>query len=160
MLALLFILGVLCPLTFAEIPISLLNPNTDGVLASTFPNSFLLQMPDCSIYGNQSVLLLYTEAPTNLNNTVNFTVQPCPVSQSWYLLGNLKNGTTYSMSYKIGNDTSSVLTNTTTNVNDYQQIDTGLRARSGAMVVITVILSLAMVFLLVGIILVFFFFSG
>ncbi|NP_001129454.1 uroplakin-2 [Danio rerio] len=117
-------------------------------------------MPDCSIYGNQSVLLLYTEAPTNLNNTVNFTVQPCPVSQSWYLLGNLKNGTTYSMSYKIGNDTSSVLTNTTTNVNDYQQIDTGLRARSGAMVVITVILSLAMVFLLVGIILVFFFFSG
>jgi len=37
-------------------------------------------------------------------------------------------------------------------VTDYQQINAGLPARSGAMVVITVILSLAMVALLVGLI--------
>ncbi|TRZ03456.1 hypothetical protein DNTS_011723 [Danionella cerebrum] len=64
------------------------------------------------------------------------------------------------MTYTIENVTSSVLTDTTTNAVDFQQIDIGLQARSGAMVVITVILSLAMGILLAGLILILFFFSG
>ncbi|TRY92098.1 hypothetical protein DNTS_022020 [Danionella cerebrum] len=66
----------------------------------------------------------------------------------------------FSLTYTIENVTSSVLTDTTTNAVDFQQIDIGLQARSGAMVVITVILSLAMGILLAGLILILFFFSG
>ncbi|KAK9974125.1 hypothetical protein ABG768_022234 [Culter alburnus] len=157
MLAVLFILGALCPLNFAGIPISLLSPEADGVLASKFTNSFLLKLPDCSTYGNKTVELLYTELGTNINKTENFTVPSCPVSQPWFLLKDLKNGTTYNMKYKTENDTSTVLTDTTTNVIDYQLIDSGLPARSGAMVVITVILSLTMAILLVGLFITVFF---
>uniref|UniRef100_A0A9J7Y556 Uroplakin 2 n=2 Tax=Cyprinus carpio TaxID=7962 RepID=A0A9J7Y556_CYPCA len=161
MLAVLFVLGMLCPLNFAEIEIRLLDPKIDGVLTSKFPNSFLLSLPNCSLYGDSSAELLYTELPSNENKTESFIVPSCPVSLPGFLLKNLKNGTTYNMQYKIAgvNDTSANLTTTTTNVIDYQQIDSGLPARSGAMVVITVILSVAMVALLIGLI-ISFLFSG
>ncbi|KAK7165308.1 hypothetical protein R3I94_003618 [Phoxinus phoxinus] len=152
MLTVLFILGALCSLNFAEIPIKVLNPETDGVVAGRFPNSFLLKLPDCSTYGSKFAELLYTELPSNETNTEPFTVPSCPVSQPGYLLTGLKNGTTYNMMYAIEKDTSKVLTDTTTTVIDYQQINSGLPARSGAMVVITVILSLAMVALVAGLI--------
>ncbi|XP_056108893.1 uroplakin-2 [Rhinichthys klamathensis goyatoka] len=86
-------------------------------------------------------------------------VPSCPASLPGFHLKGLKSGTTYNMTYKIANDISTVLTETTTTVTDYQQINTGLPARSGAMVVITVILSLAMVALVVGFI-ISVFFSG
>uniref|UniRef100_A0A672SVV0 Zgc:194948 n=1 Tax=Sinocyclocheilus grahami TaxID=75366 RepID=A0A672SVV0_SINGR len=159
MLAVLFVLGMLCPLNFAEIEIRLLDPKTDGVLASKFPNSLLLSLPNCTVYGNKSAELLYIELPSTKNKTESFIVPSCPVRQPGYLLQNLKNGTTYNMQYKIAgvNDISANLTMTTTNAADYQQIDSGLPARSGAMVVITVILSLAMVILLAGLIISIFF---
>ncbi|XP_026098213.1 uroplakin-2 [Carassius auratus] len=158
MLNLLFILGILCPLNLAEIEIRLLDPKIDGVLASRFPNSFLLGLPDCSVYGNKSAELLYTELPSNENKTKSFIVPSCSVTRLGLLLQNLKNGTTYNMQYKIAgsNDTSANLTMATTNVIDFQQIDSGLPARSGAMVVITVILSVAMAALLIGLIVVLF----
>ncbi|XP_077062634.1 uroplakin-2 [Siphateles boraxobius] len=152
MLTVLFILGVLCPLNFAEIPIKVLSPEADGVLVGRFPNSFLLKLPNCSTYGDKSAELLYIELPSNENKKESFTVPSCPVSQPGYLLKGLKSGTTYNMTYKIENDTSTVLTDTTTTVIDYQQINSDLPARSGAMVVITVILSLAMVALVAGLI--------
>ncbi|KAG1957411.1 uroplakin-2 [Pimephales promelas] len=153
MLTVLFILGALSRLNFAaDIPIKLLSPETDGVVAGRFPNSFLLKLPDCSIYGNKSAQVLYIELPSNASKTESFEVPYCPVSLPGYLLKDLKSGTTYNVMYKIENDTSTVLTETTTTVTDYQQINAGLPARSGAMVVITVILSLAMVALLVGLI--------
>ncbi|XP_051526116.1 uncharacterized protein zgc:194948 [Myxocyprinus asiaticus] len=160
MLAVLFILGALIfPLNLAELQISLLNPDADGVLASKFPNSFLLRLPDCSTYGNKTVDLLYQELPGSQNNTQSFKVPSCLVSQTQlgYPLKGLKNGTTYSMWYRIENVISSALTDTTTNATDYREINDGLPARSGAMVVITVILSLAMALLLVGIIVTVFF---
>uniref|UniRef100_A0A673IUH7 Zgc:194948 n=1 Tax=Sinocyclocheilus rhinocerous TaxID=307959 RepID=A0A673IUH7_9TELE len=136
-----------------EIEIRLLDPKTDGVLASKFPNSFLLSLPNCSVYGNKSAEVLYIELPSTANKTESFIVPSCPVRQPGYLLQNLKNGTTYNMQYKIaGVNNTANLTMTTTNAIDYQQIDSGLPARSGAMVVITVILSLAMVILLAGLI--------
>ncbi|KAI2664280.1 Uroplakin-2 [Labeo rohita] len=159
MLAVLFILGMLCPLNSAEIPIKLLDPTNDGVVANVFPNAFLLRWPDCTLYGNRSAGLVYTELPTNDNKTQIFTVPSCTASLPGLLLQNLKNGTTYIMEYKIEgtNQTSANLTATTTNALAYEQIDSGLERRSGAMVVITVILSLAMVILLVGLIISIFF---
>ncbi|XP_051967376.1 uncharacterized protein zgc:194948 [Xyrauchen texanus] len=153
MLAVLFILGALVfPLNLAELQISLLNPALDGVMASKFPNSFLLRLPDCSTYGNKMVELLYQERSTSQNNTQSFKVPSCTSQVLGYPLKELKNGTTYSMWYKIGNEISIVLTDTTTNAIDYRQINDGLPARSAAMVVITAILSTAMALLLIGII--------
>uniref|UniRef100_A0A673FRB6 Zgc:194948 n=1 Tax=Sinocyclocheilus rhinocerous TaxID=307959 RepID=A0A673FRB6_9TELE len=116
-------------------------------------------MPNCSVYGNMSATLLYTEVPSNESKTQTFPVPSCKVSQLGFFLQNLKNGTTYIMQYQIANETSSNLTMNTNNVFDYQQIDSGLEARSGAMVVITVILSLGMVILLVSLIISIFFSS-
>ncbi|XP_073697512.1 uroplakin-2 [Garra rufa] len=159
MLALLIILGMPFSLNSAEIPIQLLDPETDNVVASKFPNSFLLKWPNCSSYGNRSAGLVYTELLSNQNKTQNFTVPSCNASQPGLLLENLKDGTKYIMEYKIYGveDTSANLTAETVSVISYQQIDSGLPARSGAMVVITVILSLAMVILLVGLIVIIFF---
>ncbi|XP_067293918.1 uroplakin-2 [Pseudorasbora parva] len=161
MLAVLFILVALCPLNFADFPIRLLSTETpDGVLASRFSNAFLLALPNCTDFGNQPAKLLYTEVGSNVTNIKTFQVPDCPASKLGYLLQDLKSETNYSMMYTIGSNNSSVLTeNTTTPALDYKQIDSGLPARSGAMVVITVLLSLAMVILLAGLI-VSIFFSG
>ncbi|XP_065140196.1 uroplakin-2 [Paramisgurnus dabryanus] len=154
MLAVLFIVGTLCPLNFAALDISLLNPQSDGVLTGIFSDAFLLRLPDCTSYGNKMANLLYQEFSGNQNNTKSFVVPTCNDTQSkqGYLLNNLKTGTKYSMWYNIKNDTSLPLTDTTTTVSDFRQINNGLQARSGAMVVITVILSLAMAVLLAGLI--------
>lgn len=55
-----------------EIPIKLLDPTNDGVVANVFPNAFLLRWPDCTLYGNRSAGLVYTELPTNDNSMHNF----------------------------------------------------------------------------------------
>ncbi|XP_043096794.1 uroplakin-2 [Puntigrus tetrazona] len=158
MLAVLFILGTLFPLNFAEISIKLLDTN-DGVFSGAFPNSFLLSLPDCGVYANRSATLLYAEAPSSQSQNQSFVVPSCNPKQLGLLLEDLKQGTEYTMWYQIANETSSKLTGKTISVVDYQQIDSGLKARSGAMVVITVILSLAMVMLLVGLF-ISLFFSG
>ncbi|KAF4113547.1 uncharacterized protein upk2 [Onychostoma macrolepis] len=147
MLAILFILGMLYPLNVAGIPIELMDIKT--VFENIFTDVFLR---NCSLYGNTNATLLYSEASATENKTL---VLSCNAIKP-NLLQNLK-GTQYSMWYQIGNETSQVLIRKTTDVTNYQNIDSGLEARSGAMVVITVILSLAMVLLVVGLIIVIFF---
>ncbi|KAI7812954.1 uncharacterized protein zgc:194948 [Triplophysa rosa] len=159
MLAVLFVVGTLCPLNFAALDISLLDPRSDGVLTAIFSDAFLLRFPNCTTYGDKKAEVLYQILKTDQNQTASFTVPNCNDKQAsrGYLLNKLQNGTSYSVWYKIGDETSSNLTNSTIPVTNFSQINDGLPARSGAMVVITVILAVAMVVLLAGLIFLMFF---
>ncbi|XP_036436794.1 uroplakin-2 [Colossoma macropomum] len=163
MLAVLFVLGGFVPLIDADFAPRVLTVE-DGVLTGRFPDSLLLSLPPCN-YSGQSVDLEYLNANTNENKilsnifTINctngvYTAGSATLSRNiGYQVTNLTNGTEYKLRYKIGTTNSSYILATTRTVSDYNVIDEGLPARSGAMVVITVILSLAMFFLLICLIL-------
>ncbi|XP_041091000.1 uroplakin-2 isoform X2 [Polyodon spathula] len=71
-----------------------------------------------------------------------------------YQLTGLQPGQTYNFQYVIPAtlDMSNVVSATTRQVQDYNSIDGGLGARSGGMIVITILLSIAMCMLIVGLI--------
>ncbi|KAI4900710.1 hypothetical protein NFI96_029143, partial [Prochilodus magdalenae] len=155
MLAVLFVLGGFASLINAEFPARVPN-SADGVITGLFPNSLLLTLPPCKEYAGENVDLEYINADTNENKTLEhiFIVASCNASSiGFYHLLNLTKNTEYRLRYKVGTDNSSLILAHTRNVSDYNDIDSGLPGRSGAMVVITVILSLAMFFLLVCLIL-------
>ncbi|KAL7834497.1 hypothetical protein SRHO_G00287440 [Serrasalmus rhombeus] len=163
MLAVLFVFGGFVPLIDADFVPKVLTTE-DGVLTGRFPDSLLLSLPPCN-YSGQSVDLEYLNVNTNEYKTLTniFTVNctngistagSAALSRNLgYQVTNLTNGTEYKFRYKIGATNSSYVLATTRRVFDYNGIDEGLPARSGAMVVITVILSLAMFFLLICLIL-------
>ncbi|KAA0716474.1 hypothetical protein E1301_Tti009421 [Triplophysa tibetana] len=155
MLAVLFILGTLCPLNNAALDISLLDPQLDDVLTAKFSDGFLLRFPNCTSYGGQDGQVLYQIIKTDEKLSENFTVPNCTSDKQaprGLLLNKLQNGTLYSVWYKIGEEISLPLNSSTLPVTKFSEINDGLPARSGAMVVITVILALAMAVLLAGLI--------
>ncbi|XP_072549980.1 uroplakin-2 [Salminus brasiliensis] len=164
MLSVLFILGGFVLLINAEFTAKVLSVE-DGVMTGRFSDSLLLSLPPCQFAG-QTVDLEYLNANTNETKTLTniFTVASCSTHSNkagstalsrniGYQLMNLANGTEYKIHYKIGSEISNYMMATTRSVPDYNGINEGLSARSGAMVVITVILSLAMFFLLICLVL-------
>ncbi|XP_066516103.1 uroplakin-2 [Hoplias malabaricus] len=163
MLAVLFILRGLVPFINADFPARVLTSN-DGVMTGQFLDSLLLSLPPCELEG-QSVDLEYLNVNTNENKTLTsiFTVPSCTNVNTigstafgrniGYQLMNLSNGTAYRLHYKVGNVSSVTIFGTTITASDYNGINDGLPARSGAMVVITVILSVTMLLLLICLIL-------
>ncbi|KAG9282018.1 uroplakin-2 [Astyanax mexicanus] len=164
MLSVLFILGGFIPLIYADFSATMLTVD-DGVITGRFSDSVLLSLPPCDQYAGKSVDLEYLNVNTNQTTTLKsiFTVANCSsgintvgstaISRNiGYQLKNLSNGTEYRIHYQIGSNKSVPIMATTRSVPDFGN-DLSLPARSGAMVVITVILSLAMFFLLICLIL-------
>ncbi|XP_036845734.1 uroplakin-2 isoform X2 [Oncorhynchus mykiss] len=85
---------------------------------------------------------------SNIENNGQFTTS----RNLGYQVTNLTTGSTYRLQYVVGAEKSNILEVSTRQVKDPNQIDSGLPARSGAMVVITVILSVSMFILLVALI--------
>ncbi|XP_047664963.1 uroplakin-2 isoform X2 [Tachysurus fulvidraco] len=164
MLVVLLIIGGLIPLIHAEdFPPSLLSIK-DKVITGQFFDSLMLKLPSC-FYAGQNVDLEYMNCDTNQSNIQSnvFTVPSCgsmsdPKGSTvlsrniGYQLMNLKNGTRYKITYKIGNLSSSSVIATTRTVANYNEINLSFQGRSAAMLVITVLLSVAMFILLISII--------
>ncbi|XP_026777440.3 uroplakin-2 isoform X1 [Pangasianodon hypophthalmus] len=164
MLAIILILGGLIPpIHTDDFPLSMLSAH-DKVITGRFFDSLLLSLPPCT-YAGKSVDLEYLNCDTNTSYILYdiFTVPNCNSSGNLtgstafsrnigYQLTNLSNGTQYKINYKIGDIRSIPLMATTRTVADYTEIKLGSQGRSAAMVVITVILSVAMFILLISII--------
>ncbi|KAJ8388338.1 hypothetical protein AAFF_G00134920 [Aldrovandia affinis] len=166
------VFGVFFTVANAEFELKLLS---DEVISSTFERSVILGLPPCTLAG-RSVDLEYNNTGTN-EKTILRNIFPVPLCRSkrglisfpeqnahftlkrdlGYQVMNLANGTEYSFQYIVDTERSKALLATTRAAPSYTQIDDGLPARSGAMVVITVILSVAMFILLVALIITLFF---
>ncbi|KAG7483530.1 hypothetical protein MATL_G00039380 [Megalops atlanticus] len=165
----LVIFGAFLYFANAEFTVSLLT-GSDGVITSTFTDSVFLSLPPCSLAG-QSVNLQYNNTATKEIKTLRdiFKVPLCRFRRALavvtetnghfiitkelgYQVKDLTNGTQYSLQYIVGAERSNVLEATTKTASDYAQLDEGLPAHSGAMVVITVLLSVAMFLLVLGLI--------
>ncbi|XP_028664273.1 uroplakin-2 [Erpetoichthys calabaricus] len=144
--------------------------NANNFLQGPFLTSAVLSLPPCTYAGQNFTVT------TTISNSTNTAVPaqsiPVPICRyrrdllansvangmytltqtTGYQLTGLKPGNTYSVMYTIGAASSTPLTITTPTVKDYNSINTGLGARSGGMVVITVLLSVAMFILIVGLI--------
>ncbi|XP_048839100.1 uroplakin-2 [Brienomyrus brachyistius] len=163
------VFGVLFTLAYANFPLQLVNASS--VVTAAFTDSVLLIVPPCT-FAEQMASLTYqntaTKETVNLQNV--FAVPSCRkrrdlvvVSQSngqsissqylGYQVNNLVNGTQYSFQYTVGSNTSDVLLASTVQAAPYSTIYDGLPARSGAMVVITVILVITIFLLIVGFVL-------
>ncbi|XP_039620173.1 uroplakin-2 [Polypterus senegalus] len=164
-----FFAGLFClSAAVNDFPVYLLG-NADNFLQGPFQTSAVLSLPPCT-YAGQNFIVTTT---ANSTNTA-VTSQPIPVpicryrrdvltnsiangmytltQTNGYQLNGLQPGNTYSVQYTIGTKSSTPLSITTPTVKDFNSIDTGLGARSGGMVVITVLLSIAMFILIVGLI--------
>ncbi|KAL4608645.1 uroplakin-2 [Arapaima gigas] len=164
----LLILGVFFTFAHADFQLRALT-SSDGVLSSSYSDSVLLSSPPCRLGGNR-VTLQFQNMATNMNTTMNniFLVPACRTRRDTILIPNnagqsassflgyqvngLTNGTMYRFQYTVGQEKSNVLDISTLSVSPYTSIYDGLPARSGAMVVITVILSITMFLLVVGLV--------
>uniref|UniRef100_A0A8C7HQY1 Uroplakin-2 n=1 Tax=Oncorhynchus kisutch TaxID=8019 RepID=A0A8C7HQY1_ONCKI len=163
--------GMLFTLSNAEFQVSLLK-ESDGVVTGRFADSLLLSLPPCA-FATQSVTLEYNNTDTNESKTlVNiFKVLPCRFRRD--IISTIENNGQFTTSRNLGYQVTNLTTGSTyrfltpvaskqnlkhsfcmlfISVKDPNQIDSGLPARSGAMVVITVILSVSMFILLVALI--------
>ncbi|KAK3509124.1 hypothetical protein QTP70_020235, partial [Hemibagrus guttatus] len=164
MLAVLLIIGGLIPLIHAQDFTTSLLSDFKEVTTGRFFDSVLLSLPSCSFAG-QNVDVEYLDCDTSQSYILYnaFMVSSCGNSSDpkgstvlsrnvGYQLTNLRNGTQYRINYKIGNVRSTpVITNTRIAAN-YNNIDLSFQGRSAAMLVITVLLSVAMFILLISII--------
>ncbi|XP_062845155.1 uroplakin-2-like [Trichomycterus rosablanca] len=165
MLALLIVLGGFVPLldaaSVAELQPSLLTTN-NGVITGQYLDSLMLSLPPCE-YAGQNVHLEYTNTITNDTMYINdaFMVPTCdnitcldnPLSVNrglGYQLSGLNDSTLYSVRYMIGSNKTVPVAASTIKMADYNTISEKLPGRSAAMIVITVLLSVAMFLLLVG----------
>ncbi|KAJ8345247.1 hypothetical protein SKAU_G00294400 [Synaphobranchus kaupii] len=165
----LIVFGMFFTIANAKFKLKLLEPS-DGVLSSKFSYSLILSLPPCSLVG-KNVDLAYNNTGTSESKALKsiFQVPNCRSKRDLisvteknnhftltkdlgYQVNNLINGTQYSFQYVVDTEESNILTASTRAALSYTQIDDGLPARSAAMVVITVLLSVAMFILLVGLI--------
>ncbi|XP_064207019.1 uroplakin-2-like [Anguilla rostrata] len=161
----LIVFGVFFTIANAEFQLKLLGPS-DGVVTSVFSDSLIVSLPPCSLAG-KNVDLWYKNIATSKNNTLKniFTVPKCISKRDLvqinkvqgYQVTNLMTGTQYSLQYILDTDKSIVITANTTAVTSYSTINDGLPGRSAAMIVITVLLSVAMFILIVALIVSLFF---
>ncbi|XP_063060038.1 uroplakin-2 [Engraulis encrasicolus] len=152
--------GALLTLASADFTASILE---EHVVSGELPDSLLLTLPPCEMAG-KSVNLTYKINSTNDENTLVdiFTVPACDDNETkegaslvsrnvGYKVSNLQTGAHYILQYHVDGQKSNEVMASTRAAMNYEDIDTGLPARSGAMVVITVILSVAMFILMIGI---------
>uniref|UniRef100_A0A8D0GI13 Uroplakin 2 n=1 Tax=Sphenodon punctatus TaxID=8508 RepID=A0A8D0GI13_SPHPU len=139
-----------------------------GLLTPAFAESLLVAVPPCQFTGaNASIHITHPNGTAVVSSNIrHFTAPPCrsrryvlSVGDSndgftvtrldAYQVTGLIPGQTYSISYSIPNKDHSVSSSNTITM---QTLQRELMARSGGMVVITVLLSIAMFLLLVGLI--------
>ncbi|XP_063798006.1 uroplakin-2 isoform X2 [Pseudophryne corroboree] len=136
-----------------------------GLVANPMSTSVVIALPSACQYSLKSATL-YVNGPTNA--TYSFTVPQCRLKRDLIVLNNnsqsgnlgtvnvgyqiqdLKPSSTYTAYYTVGSDTFTPVTFTT--ANGFSGMPPVTFARSGGMVVITVILSVAMLLLVVGLI--------
>ncbi|KAL2095089.1 hypothetical protein ACEWY4_009808 [Coilia grayii] len=160
MLTTLVFTGALLTFTCADFNVRILD-DKDVVVSGMLPDSLLLSLPPCSLEGQNADLIYSTNTTSDKTLRSVFTVPTCVTSgreegtlvsrKIAYKVSNLAAGAHYRLQYQVGTQKSNVVTASTRAAKDYNDIDTGLPARSGAMVVITVILSVAMFVLMVAI---------
>ncbi|XP_012677378.2 uroplakin-2 [Clupea harengus] len=162
MLTTLLFVGALFTLTNAEFTVRVLKEE-DGVVTGIFTDSLLLSLPPCSLEG-QNVSLAYNDSNNKSWILEHIFIVPSCGNMTGtgreghlvtsniglYKVSDLASGTNYSFQYHTDLEKSNVVTASTRSAQDYSGIDTVLPARSGSMIVITVILSVAMAFLLVA----------
>ncbi|XP_066565459.1 uroplakin-2 [Amia ocellicauda] len=165
----LVIFGLLLVAANADFQASVLD-GSGGLLTGVFANSVVLSLPPCTLAG-QDVNIEYFNVPagnkTLLTNL--FTVPLCRYKRDLisvnenngqfvvsrtigYQVKNLVPGIDYRFQYNVGSERSNVVEVTTRAGKDYNTIDDGLPGRSAAMLVITVLLSVAMFVLIAGMI--------
>uniref|UniRef100_A0A8D0L3B7 Uroplakin 2 n=1 Tax=Sphenodon punctatus TaxID=8508 RepID=A0A8D0L3B7_SPHPU len=129
-----------------------------GLLTPAFAESLLVAVPPCQFTGANANIRHFTAPPCRSRRYVlsvgdsndGFTVTRLDA----YQVTGLIPGQTYSISYSIPNKDHSVSSSNTITMQTLQRelASSCLMARSGGMVVITVLLSIAMFLLLVGLI--------
>ncbi|KAK1153461.1 uroplakin-2-like isoform X2 [Acipenser oxyrinchus oxyrinchus] len=143
----------------------------DKMISGILSNSVILTLPPCKFTGQQVNLEWFDNNGTSGNLTNAFMVPGCQFKRALiqasdsnpqftvtrdlgYQLTRLTPGHTYNLQYVIPatQDRSNVVVASTRQVQDYNSINGGLAARSGGMIVITILLSIAMCVLIVGLI--------
>ncbi|XP_030076510.1 uroplakin-2 [Microcaecilia unicolor] len=139
-----------------------------NLVTSIFSKSVVVTLPSCEYIGKKASLTATPSANADRAQTSTFDVPACRLRRDvinvvdsgssftvtkniGYQITNLSPNTSYSITYKVDNASSNNLHATTLNPTSYQSINTSM-ARSGGMVVITVLLSIAMAVLTVGLI--------
>ncbi|MGH0129770.1 UNVERIFIED_CONTAM: hypothetical protein FKN15_059454 [Acipenser sinensis] len=141
------------------------------MITGILSNSVILTLPPCNFAGQQVNLEWFDNNGTSSTLTNAFVVPGCQFKRAviqasdsnpqftvtrdlGYQLTGLTPGHTYNLQYEIPatQDRSNVVVACTRQVQDYNSINGGLGARSGGMIVITVLLSIAMCVLIVGLI--------
>ncbi|XP_060702959.1 uroplakin-2 [Hemiscyllium ocellatum] len=146
--------------------ISLANQANNGIVGGVRSLSAIVNLPPC-MFSNQQVMVNVTDAtggpgPGQKNfvnpicrfkrGLISIVSDANDVRQTLnlgYQLTNLRPGTEYNVVYRIGNEESNPLSVTTISPMDFNNIDVGFSGRSGAMVVITVLLSVAIAVLII-----------
>ncbi|XP_029429558.1 uroplakin-2 [Rhinatrema bivittatum] len=150
-----------------------LAPN---LVTSIFSKSAVFTLPPCNFVGTQATLKATAPQNSAASQSGTFSVPPCRsrrdvvtvadsssnsftiIKNIGYQITGLSPNTNYSFMYTVntisGTASSNTLSSATLNPTPYQKISDSM-ARSGGMVVITVLLSIAMAILIVGLILTF-----
>ncbi|XP_072886004.1 uroplakin-2 [Hemitrygon akajei] len=143
--------------------ISLVDESTNGIVQSVRSMSVILSLPSCKFAG-ETVMVKVTNITGQDIQQPNFTMPVCRFRRELialeanidgyqrmfnlgYQVTGLEENTKYNVSYEIGNKKSNQLEISTIMPINYKDIDTGF-GRSGAMVVITVLLVIAMAVLI------------
>ncbi|XP_062894344.1 uroplakin-2-like [Mobula hypostoma] len=162
----LLLLLVLVSLTGAAgLTISLVDENTSGIVQNIRSMSAIFDLPSCS-QAQQTIMVKVINVTTGQEvQQPNFTVPFCRFKRALisldsnsegiqrtlnlgYQVTGLEENTKYNVSYIVANHESNRLEINTIKPMNYKDIDTGF-GRSGAMVVITVLLVIAMAVLII-----------
>ncbi|XP_059812934.1 uroplakin-2 [Hypanus sabinus] len=145
------------------VTISLADESMNGIVQSVRSMSVILRLPPCGLAG-ETIAVKVTNITGQEIQQPNFTMPVCRFRRELialeanidgfqrmfnlgYQVTGLKENTKYNMSYEVGNRKSNQLEISTIMPINYKDIDTGF-GRSGAMVVITVLLAIAMAVLI------------
>ncbi|XP_005988187.1 uroplakin-2 [Latimeria chalumnae] len=144
-----------------------------ALISNVYSSFVILSLPPCT-YAGKNASVTYSKNSTN-SKTESFVVPPCRFRREvvevarqmegftvtdllGFRVGNLKAGTQYDFRYTIDNTTnvlkSNIIQITTSLVTSNVLIDEGFKLHSGGMIVITILLSFAMLFLIIGVIVV------
>ncbi|XP_041030440.1 uroplakin-2-like [Carcharodon carcharias] len=146
--------------------ITLVNESSSGIVGSVRSMSAIMSLPPCK-FSRQDVTVSVTnstggpgpEQPSfkmpicrfkrelvSLVSNINGISQTLNLG---YRIKNLKPNTGYNVVYHVGDQMSNSLSIITTSPIDFRNIDDGFTGRTGAMVVITVLLVIAMALLII-----------
>ncbi|XP_051895955.1 uroplakin-2-like [Pristis pectinata] len=149
----------------ADFNISLVDETASGIVASIRSTSAFITLPPCNLAGTTVMVNVTNMAGSPGISQSSFAMPFCRFKRGLislmsnadgfsqtlnvgYQVKGLTANTKYNVSYHVGSQVSNLLEIKTTTAMNYQNIDTGF-GRSGAMVVITVLLVVAMAVLIV-----------